>query len=58
MEIPKSYFERILDEIKDSKGVNFDTELTAEDLQEVIKKFKQIYKDKMGSDFRRSRECS
>ena len=51
MEIPKSYFERILDEIKDSKGVNFDTELTAEDLQEVIKKFKQIYKDKMGSDF-------
>ena len=51
MEIPKSYFERILDEIKDSKGVNFDTELTAEDLQEVIKRFKQIYKDKMGSDF-------
>ncbi len=51
MEIPKSYFERILDEIKDSKGVNFDTELTAEDLQEVIKKFKQIYKDKIGSDF-------
>ena len=51
MEIPKSYFERILDEIKDSKGVNFDTELTAEDLHEVIKKFKQIYKDKMGSDF-------
>ncbi|MCI8846678.1 MAG: pyruvate, phosphate dikinase [Lachnospiraceae bacterium] len=51
MEIPKSYFERILDEIKDRKGVNFDTELTAEDLQEVIKKFKQIYKDKMGSDF-------
>ena len=51
MEIPKSYFERILDDIKDSKGVNFDTELTAEDLQEVIKKFKQIYKDKMGSDF-------
>ncbi len=51
MEIPKSYFERILDEIKESKGVNFDTELTAEDLQEVIKRFKQIYKDKMGSDF-------
>ncbi len=51
MEIPKSYFERILDEIKDSKGVNFDTELTAEDLKEVIEKFKQIYKDKMGKDF-------
>ena len=51
MEIPKSYFERILDEIKDSKGVNFDTELTADDLKEVIQKFKQIYKDKMGADF-------
>ena len=51
MEIPKSYFERILDEIKDSKGVNFDTELTADDLKEVIQKFKQVYKDKMGTDF-------
>ena len=51
MAIPKSYFERILDEIKDSKGVNFDTELTADDLKEVIQKFKQVYKDKMGTDF-------
>ena len=51
MEIPKSYFERILDDIKDSKGVNFDTELTADDLKEVIQKFKQVYKDKMGTDF-------
>ncbi len=51
MEIPKSYFERILDEIKDSTGVNFDTELTADDLKEVIQKFKQVYKDKMGTDF-------
>lgn len=58
MEIPKSYFERILDDIKDSKGVNFDTELTAEDLQEVIKKFKQIYKDKMGAISLRNRKCS
>ncbi len=51
MEIPKSFFERILDDIKDSKGVNFDTELTADDLKEVIQKFKQVYKDKMGTDF-------
>ncbi len=51
MEIPKSYFERILDEIKESKGVKFDTDLTAEDLKEVIGKFKQVYKDKMGTDF-------
>ena len=51
MEIPKSYFERVLDEMKNSKGVIFDTELTAEDLKDVIARFKQIYKDKMGSDF-------
>ena len=51
MEVPKSLFERVLDEIKDGKGVHFDTELTAEDLQEVIVRFKQIYKDKMGEEF-------
>ena len=51
MEIPKSYFERILDDIKESKGVKFDTDLTADDLKDVINKFKAIYKDKMGADF-------
>ncbi len=51
MEVPKSLFERVLDEIKDAKGVHFDTELTAEDLQEVIVRFKEIYKNKMGQDF-------
>ena len=51
MEIPKSFFERILDEIKEAKGVKFDTDLTAEDLKEVINRFKAIYKDKMGEEF-------
>ncbi|MDD3367792.1 MAG: pyruvate, phosphate dikinase [Lachnospiraceae bacterium] len=51
MEVPKSLFERVLDEIKEAKGVKFDTELTDEDLQEVITKFKGIYKEKMGADF-------
>ena len=51
MEIPKSSFERILDEIKESKGIAFDTDLTAEDLKEVIARFKEIYKEKIGSDF-------
>ncbi len=51
MEVPKSLFERVLDDIKESKGVHFDTELTADDLKEVIVRFKQIYKDKMGEDF-------
>ena len=51
MEVPKSLFERVLDDIKESKGVHFDTDLTADDLKEVIAKFKQIYKDKMGEEF-------
>ena len=51
MEVPKSLFERVLDEIKAAKQVKYDMELTAEDLQEVIARFKAIYKDKMGEDF-------
>ncbi len=51
MEVPKSLFERVLDEIKESKGVHFDTELTADDLKEVIARFKKIYEDKMGAEF-------
>lgn len=51
MEIPKSYFERILDEIKESKNIEFDTDLSADDLKEVIVKFKDIYKKEMGTDF-------
>ena len=51
MEIPKSHFERILDQIKEEKGAKFDTDLTADDLKEVINKFKSIYKEAMGQDF-------
>ena len=51
MEVPKSLFERVLDEIKESKGVQYDMDLTADDLKEVIARFKSIYKDKMGEDF-------
>ncbi len=51
MEIPKSFFERILDELKEAKGAKYDTDLTAEDLKEVISRFKAVYKDKMGEDF-------
>lgn len=51
MEIPKAFFERVLDEIKEGKGVHFDTELTADDLKEVIVRFKKIYRNRMGEDF-------
>ena len=51
MEMSKSFFEGILDEIKKSKGVEYDTDLTAEDLKEVIARYKDIYKEKMGEGF-------
>lgn len=51
MEIPKSFFERILDDVKQEKGVKFDTELTADDMKEIIHKFKAVYQDKMGQEF-------
>ena len=51
MEIPKSHFERILDEEKESRGAKFDTDLTADDLKDIIVKFKSIYKDSQGEEF-------
>ncbi len=51
MEMSKKFFDGILDEIKEAKGAQFDTDLTAEDLQEVIAKYKSIYKEKMGEEF-------
>ncbi len=51
MEMSKTFFEGILDEIKESKGVKYDTDLTADDLKEVIARYKAIYKEKMGEDF-------
>ena len=51
MEVPKSHFERVLDEVKEKKNVKFDTDLTADDLKEIITIFKGIYKDTMGEDF-------
>ncbi|WP_105614068.1 pyruvate, phosphate dikinase [Vallitalea okinawensis] len=51
MEIPKSKFERVLDEIKEKKGVEFDTDLTADDLKDVVAEFKALYKEEKGEDF-------
>ncbi|MBP2033049.1 pyruvate,orthophosphate dikinase [Clostridium algifaecis] len=51
MGIEKREFEDVLDEIKDSKGVKFDTELTEEDLKNAIIRFKKIYKDNIGKEF-------
>ena len=51
MELPKSEFEKIIDAMKEEKGVKLDTELTADDLKELVVKFKAFYKEKMGADF-------
>ena len=51
MEMSKSFFEGILTEIKDAKGAKYDTDLTADDLKEVIARYKAIYAEKMGAEF-------
>ena len=52
MEVPKSFFEKIIDEMKEEKGVVYDTELTAEDLKELAARFKAVYKEAMkGEEF-------
>ena len=52
MEVPKSFFEKIIDELKEKKGVKYDTELTVDDLKELVKKFKAVYKKEMkGEEF-------
>ena len=48
---PKSSFERKFDVIKEEKGVEFDTELTAEDLMEVVEIYKDEYKNHAGVEF-------
>ena len=51
MGFPKSSFERIFDKIKEEKGIEVDTELTAEDLMEVVDVYKKEYKRHAGEDF-------
>ena len=51
MEVGKKYFEQLIDEMKEKKGVTQDVDLTAEDLQELAGQFKAEYKAKLGADF-------
>ena len=51
MEVGKKYFEALIDEMKERKGVKLDVELTAEDLKELAAMFKAEYKSKIGADF-------
>ena len=51
MEIPKPEFEAVLDEMKAAKGAKYDTDLDADDLKEVIVRYKALYREHIGSDF-------
>ena len=51
MEVGKKYFEVLIDEMKEAKGVTQDVDLTAEDLKELANQFKAEYKAKIGTDF-------
>ncbi len=51
MEVGKKYFEQLIDEMKEAKGITQDVDLTAEDLKELATQFKAEYKSKIGKDF-------
>ena len=51
MEVGKKYFEKLIDQMKEKKGVTYDVELTAEDLHELADQFKAEYKKQLGKDF-------
>ena len=50
MEVNKSFFEKIIDELKEELGVHYDTELNVDDLKELVKRFKKIYSDHMNGE--------
>ena len=51
MEVGKKYFEQLIDQMKEARGVTQDVELTADDLKELAGQFKAEYKSKIGADF-------
>ncbi len=51
MEVGKKYFEQLIDEMKEKKGVTQDVELDADDLKTLANQFKAEYKEKIGADF-------
>jgi len=51
MNLDKRRFEDILDEVKNNKGVKFDTDLTAADLRELVEKYKELYLKELGNEF-------
>ncbi len=50
-ELSKKKFEEIIDEMKEERGIKLDTEFSADDLKEMVVKFKAFYKEHTGVDF-------
>ena len=51
MEVGKKYFEKLIDQMKEKKGVEFDVDLNADDLKTLANQFKAEYKAQLGKDF-------
>ena len=51
MEVGKKYFEKLIDQMKEKKGVVYDVDLTADDLKTLANQFKAEYKKQIGKDF-------
>jgi pyruvate,orthophosphate dikinase len=51
MEVEKAKFEKILDAVKAENNAKFDTDLTADNLKEVVKRYKDLFKREKGFDF-------
>ena len=51
MEVGKKYFEQLIDKMKAEKGVQYDIDLTADDLKTLAEQFKAEYKNQLGTDF-------
>ncbi len=51
MEVGKKYFEKLIDEMKEKKGIEYDVDLSADDLKELAYQFKAEYKKQLGKDF-------
>ena len=51
MEVEKPKFEKILDAVKEENGAKFDTDLSAENLKEVVKRYKELYRAEKGAEF-------
>ena len=51
MELSKKDFEKIIDEMKEARGIKLDTEFNADDMKEMAEKFKAYYKEQKGEEF-------